>query len=470
MLPSLTLNRLEPGAVVAGRYLLQRPIGQGGMGAVWLATHTLLGSTVALKVLRDDLTHQEHLKERLLREGRALGRLRGPHVARVLDILVQEEGPFCLAMEYLEGEDLSALLAREGPLPVSVAADYALQVCEALAEAHAAGIVHRDIKPSNLFLAELPDGSRLLKVLDFGIAKNLDEEVDLTSSAALLGSPRYMAPEQMRSAREADAACDIWAVGMVLFEMLTCEAPYPGSTVLEIFAAILESPPPSIVTRRSGVPLDLDAAIRCCLSRNASSRFASVAALADAIAHHAPEGSASLTRIRAFATRNNQTEGNTDDARAQIPETALDTPAGATAAAFSGRRPTQDRPPQWRLPALVGLGLLLGGGATLGLLRSRAVMGVTDSPEASLAPQSAARGSPAPDSASAGGTTSIGSVRPQPSLSSPPQPPVPASAPTATASRVTGLPPHAAPKATASVPLGSSQKDGAGRILELGHF
>lgn len=289
-----------PGTIVGGKYALKRKIAQGGMGTVLLATHILLDQLVAIKVLREDIDHSPHATERLLREARALARLHGPHVARVLDVDATEGAPPFLVMEYLQGEDLSSVLKRTGPMRVSVATDYMLQACEALAEAHASGIIHRDIKPSNLFLAQLPDGSHSVKVLDFGISKLMTEAVPITRSASVLGSPPYMAPEQMRSTRDVDARGDIWSLGVVLFEFLTRQVPYPGNCVFEVCAAILESKPVCPSSICSDIPAELDAVIIKCLQREREARFNSVVEFAQAIAPFSPKGAERLARIAEF--------------------------------------------------------------------------------------------------------------------------------------------------------------------------
>ncbi|MCA9623334.1 MAG: serine/threonine protein kinase, partial [Myxococcales bacterium] len=187
------------------------------MGIVVAATHEKLDQRVAIKfvTVRDD----EAMVRRFEREGRAVAKLKGEHVARVFDICELADGTPFMVMEYLEGTDLRELVRQHGHLPVEDAVDLVLQACEAVAEAHAAGLIHRDLKPANLFLTRMPDGTDLLKVLDFGISKdtNLQSistgEDDLTNTSALLGTPHYMAPEQMRSARSVDTRADIWSLG-----------------------------------------------------------------------------------------------------------------------------------------------------------------------------------------------------------------------------------------------------------------
>jgi serine/threonine-protein kinase len=273
----------EVGTTLAAKYEIQRVLGQGGMGTVLLARHQLLDRLVAIKILRPDTSDDAQGTERLLREGRALARLRGRHIARVLDVEAPENGMCFLVLEYLEGEDLGAYLARTGRLSVSLAVRCVREACAALAEAHALGIVHRDVKPSNLFLTTLEDGSSGIKVIDFGIAKRSEPNQSITQSRSIIGSPCYMAPEQMRAGGSVDARSDIWSLGVVLFELLTGRLPYEGETVLEICASILESGPPSVRTHRAEISAELDLAIQRCLARDPAERFTTVNELADAI-------------------------------------------------------------------------------------------------------------------------------------------------------------------------------------------
>lgn len=282
------------GAIVAGKYRVERVLRRGGMGTVLLATHTLLDRPVALKILHSYPIEDPAATERLLREGRALARLRGEHIARVLDVEASENGPCFLVLEYLEGEDLGAMIRRLGKLPVDVAVTYIIEACEALAEAHAHGIVHRDIKPSNLFLSTLTNGSRGIKVIDFGISKLVDQSSALTHSRSVIGSPCYMAPEQLRSSERIDARCDIWSLGVVFYEVLTGRPPHAGNSVLELCASILESAPKSPRTLRPEVSQSLDAVVRKCLALDPDERYASVEELARSIAPHCDWNTARL--------------------------------------------------------------------------------------------------------------------------------------------------------------------------------
>ena len=199
-------------SIIAGKYRVESTLGFGGMGVVLAARHLQLDERVAIKVLRDDVTVDAEHVARFLREAQAAVRLKSEHVARILDVGTLPDGKPYMVMELLEGLDLGRLLQDQGQLARPLAVDLVLQTCDALAEAHAIGIVHRDIKPTNLFITSRRDGSPLLKVLDFGISKaQSTAELSLTQTSSMLGTPAYMSPEQMRSARNADARSDLWS-------------------------------------------------------------------------------------------------------------------------------------------------------------------------------------------------------------------------------------------------------------------
>jgi serine/threonine-protein kinase len=281
------------GQVVGGKYRIERLLGKGGMGAVFAAHHELLQQSVALKVMLAEAADSDQAGVRFLNEARAAARIEGDHVARVLDVGLLPDGAPYIAMELLDGSDLAHLIAARGPLPGPEAVDYVLQALQALAQAHALGIVHRDLKPANLFLARRRDGSQVVKVLDFGISKAIDplsgmSPSTLTRSSSLLGSPLYMAPEQLRSAKKVDQRADVWAVGVILFELLAGRPPFDGQTLAEVFAAILERQPAALRTFRPDLPAGLEAIVMRCLAREPSQRFANVGELASSLGEFAP--------------------------------------------------------------------------------------------------------------------------------------------------------------------------------------
>ncbi len=286
---------LAPGNVIAGKYRIESVLGEGGMGIVLGARNIKLDEPVAIKVLKPDAASDEEAVARFFREARAAVRMKGVHVAKVMDVGALEDGTPYMLMELLEGADLSTVIERGGPLSVQTAVDYVLQTCEALAEAHALGIVHRDIKPSNLFLTTGVDGSPCVKVLDFGISKATNAidatrpDFGLTQTQTVMGSPQYMAPEQMRSSRRVDGRTDIWALGTIMYELLTGGPPFAASSMPELFAMILQDPAPRLGERRMDIPPAVDDVVLRCLEKSPDKRPASVLELAH---HLAPFGSA----------------------------------------------------------------------------------------------------------------------------------------------------------------------------------
>ena len=282
------------GQILAGKYRVERVLGSGGMGVVVAAWHLELEQRVAMKFLHPLALERTDTAERFRREARSAAKIRSEHVARVIDVGVMEGGVPYMVMEYLEGHDISDEMAKVGMLPIEDAVDYVLQAIEALAEAHAAGIVHRDLKPANLFIATRADGSRIVKVLDFGISKSLlgasVAELSLTRTSVLIGSPLYMSPEQMRSAKDVDTRTDIWSLGVILYEMITGRPPYTGDSIPALCASLLSDVPVSMRAIRADVPGELEDVIMHCLAKDRQQRFGTVSELARALA---PFGSAS---------------------------------------------------------------------------------------------------------------------------------------------------------------------------------
>jgi serine/threonine-protein kinase len=275
---------VAPGDVVLGKYRVEHVLGSGGMGVVVAARHLELDQPVALKFILPHALAGKGSVERFMREARAAVRLKSEHVARVYDVgRDAEDRPF-MVLELLEGMDLAKLNKHRGPLPVADSVEYVLQACEALVEAHASGIVHRDLKPQNLFVTRRLNGTPLVKVLDFGIAKAFGPgavgQMALTDSAAIIGSPLYMAPEQMRSARAAEVRSDIWALGVILYELLGGQAPFDGETVTEVCIRVVNEEPKPLAELRPGLDPPLVAIVMRCLEKEPEARFHNVAALA----------------------------------------------------------------------------------------------------------------------------------------------------------------------------------------------
>jgi serine/threonine-protein kinase len=273
------------GDVIADKYEVVGLLGTGGMGYVISARHTELGEMMALKFLRPEALAHAELVERFAREARAAAKIRSEHVANVFDVGTLSDGTPFIVMEYLAGKDLADHLHHEGALPISVAVEYVMQACEALAAAHAHGIVHRDIKPENLFLTQQAQGMHTIKVLDFGISKIAlpRGKRDLVRTQMALGSPVYMSPEQIRRSDQVDARSDIWAIGCVLFELLTGVTAFDEPSLLELSAAILEREPVPLQTLRPDASEELEAIVLRCLAKNPDERYQNVAELAAAL-------------------------------------------------------------------------------------------------------------------------------------------------------------------------------------------
>ena len=329
------------------------------MGVVLAATHTQIGQRVAIKLLLDQ--HRSHDgAARFLREARASVRLHSEHVARVLDVGELSGGEPYMVMEYLDGSDLKQVITERAPLPISEAITYMLQACEAIAEAHSLGIVHRDLKPANLFLARTADGGRSLKVLDFGISKSLQPEIhgdglQLTRSSTVLGSPLYMAPEQLNDARRACAQSDIWSLGVILYQLLTGQVPFKAAGFPDLVMLVNTAPPEPPSAFRADLPAGLEEAVLRCLQKDLSVRFATVAELAIAIA--------------AFGAM---------DAPSSAEKSARTLEAAGVRVQRSGSRPSLSAPP----PAMSSPGVSVGtiSASMPALSRSSATLGASGTP------------------------------------------------------------------------------------------
>jgi serine/threonine-protein kinase len=279
---------VQVGDIVADKYRVEQLLAAGGMGLVVAARHETLGQAVAIKFLLGE-GDIESKAERFLREARAAARIESPRVCRVFDVGTLPSGVPFMVMEHITGHDLAQELKARGPMPVAEAVDVMLQALEGLAEAHSVGIVHRDLKPSNLFLSIKPGRPREMKILDFGISKLApnalaeDTEEDLTGTAAMLGSPRYMSPEQIKSAKHVDARTDIWSMGVILYQLLDGKSPFSGTTMGETISKVLLHEPPPITSLRADVPPGLAQIIGRCLQRNRDQRYSNVAELALAL-------------------------------------------------------------------------------------------------------------------------------------------------------------------------------------------
>jgi serine/threonine-protein kinase len=304
------LNPTEPGTFIAaagvregdvldGKYRIDKILGVGGMGVVVAAHNVALDTRVALKFLLPEMVANRDAMARFAREARAAAKIVSEHVARVHDVGTLENGSPYIVMEFLEGEDLAAWSASRGPLPAEQAVDFLLQACVAIADAHRFGIVHRDLKPSNLFCAQRSDGRTSIKVLDFGISKLTDLSrasdppgATVTRTSAVMGSPHYMSPEQVQSPKDVDGRTDIWAMGVILFELLTGTRPFEGETFGEIAVKISVRPHPSVRALCPDAPPAVEEVIARCLEKDREKRYANVGELAMALSPFAPPSAA----------------------------------------------------------------------------------------------------------------------------------------------------------------------------------
>jgi serine/threonine-protein kinase len=289
------LAGVREGDILAGKYRVERVLGVGGMGVVVAAHHLHLDERVAIKFLLPAMLDHAESVGRFAREARAAVKIKSEHVARVLDVGTLETGAPYMVMEYLDGQDLGTWIKQRGPLPFDQAADFLIQACVAIAEAHGLGIVHRDIKPSNLFCVRGADGRLVIKVLDFGISKmasfNAAGPSIATRTSAIMGSPLYMSPEQMQSAKDADTRADIWALGIVLYELLTGRVPFKGDTVAELIVKIATETPEPLRTFQPHVADGLETAFRRCTAKDRDRRYRNVGELALALLPYAPRSS-----------------------------------------------------------------------------------------------------------------------------------------------------------------------------------
>lgn len=367
--PKDPIDPLAPGSVILGdKYVIERVLGKGGMGVVVSARHKVLGRRDAIKFLLPQLITNDEILKRFEREARAVANLTSPHVARVYDSGFTEQKEPYIVMEFLEGEDLR-LVSRRGAMPVEEVVDYLLQVCHALAEAHENGIVHRDLKPANLFLTNLKDGSRILKVLDFGIAKEIDADpvTEITIDGggnAFLGTIPYMSPEHLRTPGKVDARADIWALGVIAYELLTGKKPFHGLTKLDL-ASNITSPtefpaPPSKYCR--GLPQAIEMVIGRCLAKDREARFPTVREFETALRAAAGIPAAPPMRPRMGSI----TEVSPLDSLIQDEPKAPEITYGKTQEGFTATNPLPSRRP--RQLKIAAAGAMATSAAVVGLV------------------------------------------------------------------------------------------------------
>ncbi|HEY0483781.1 MAG TPA: serine/threonine-protein kinase, partial [Kofleriaceae bacterium] len=312
------------GDVLAGKYRVDKILGIGGMGMVVAATHLEIDQRVAIKFMLPSSGESPETAARFLREAKAAGRLNSDHVCRVFDVGRFDSGAPYIVMEYLQGESVAALLRRHGPLRVSDAVDFILQAIEGLAEAHAHGIIHRDLKPDNLFLHKRNDGGTIVKLLDFGISKVSVAGLS-TRTGDIMGSPAYMAPEQMESTRSVDARADVWSLGVVLYQLVVGHAPFRGDTLPLLCMHVVNDDPDPMSAIRGDLPDGFEAAVMKCLHKEPGDRYADVGELARALAPFGPRNATtSASRIQIVLQRTGK-----HDSAATIPHELGDRETGA---------------------------------------------------------------------------------------------------------------------------------------------
>ena len=341
--------RPQVGQLVNNKYRLLRLIGEGGMGTVFEARHEALGTSVALKFLHSELSRRQGLVQRFLQEARVVARIQSPHVVRVSDVDQTGEGLAFIVMEFIEGKSLQALyeeLYRQGKrLSYVDALDYAMQLLDGLEAAHAAGIVHRDLKPDNVMVTRAGKGHVLLKILDFGIAKlkvEGDATKGLTRPGVVMGTPEYMAPEQAFSADQVDARADIFAFGVMFFEMLAGRRPVGGDEPHQIAAQYLAGEFAKLTDLAPTVPAGLAAVVHKAMAAQTKDRWASVVELRDAI-----EPYQEAKRSSGLQAKSEQPRNEAPALRAENPASApaqVMAAVGAGAVAAASPAPLSDPP------------------------------------------------------------------------------------------------------------------------------
>jgi eukaryotic-like serine/threonine-protein kinase len=378
---------VEPGQVLSGRFRVERVLGVGGMGVVVEATHLQLQQRIALKFLLPQMVQNEEAVQRFLREARAAATIRSEHVVRVSDVGTLDDGAPYMVMEFLDGIDLAQKLQAEGPLPPVQATELIMQALEAVAEAHAAHIIHRDLKPANLFLAHRRDGSPLVKVLDFGISKPLDENaLDLTRTSSVMGSPYYMSPEQLRSSRGVDTRSDIWSIGVILYELISGDTPFQAESFGGLALAIGVEPHRPLIEVRPDVPQVLSDAVDRCLTKKAADRFQSVAELAVALRAVATSRSAMISVERISSVL-----GESAPPSMRAPASAAAAAALPLGQTNAGWGQTQGGPGAGRPPWLVGVSVASALGAlAVGVALFASLRGGSEDPAATIPQESEA--------------------------------------------------------------------------------
>jgi serine/threonine-protein kinase len=274
---------IEAGSIIAGKYRVERPLSQGGMGSLWVARHLQLQRLVAVKLMDPLLAATAQGRVRFEREAQAAALIQSPNVVQIHDYGLEQDTPY-IVMELLTGEDLGRRLKRDRRLPLPVVAAIFAQITRALRKAHDAGMIHLDLKPANIFLAR-DDEDEIVKVLDFGIAKMItnDQVTEVTATGVVLGSVHYMSPEQVRGRRGLDHRSDLWSLGVIAFRAITGELPFGGTQIGDVLVKVCADPIPLASTVLPGLPSEVDAFLLRALSRDPEARFQSARDLSAAL-------------------------------------------------------------------------------------------------------------------------------------------------------------------------------------------
>jgi serine/threonine-protein kinase len=386
-------NPTLPGSLFAGKYRVEKVLGQGGMGMVLAARHLGLDEPVAIKVLLPAMMEVSGMVERFTREARASAKIKNDHVVRVTDVDALPSGVPYMVMERLDGSDLSDLLKSVGPLPIADAVRHLLETCSAIGEAHLMGIVHRDLKPANLFLARRRDGTTAIKVLDFGISKAMQSlgEQTVTVAGTVLGSPSYMSPEQIAAARDLDGRTDIWSLGVILYQLVTGKVPFPAEGLTQLCALVLQTAPRRPSELRPELPLGLEAVILRCLEKDRVNRYSTAGELSAALLPFAGsmpmqlDVSLSIQTTTAFPRGSLPSLPALSDSAPSVPLPSMsETAQGASVVTLQR---TRERSSAWIVGLVAAIGLLGLGGVGIFWFRDR--------PQASAAPAASQATTPA---------------------------------------------------------------------------
>jgi serine/threonine protein kinase len=356
---------MYPGEILAGKYEVERVLGRGGMGVVLGVRHMNTGRSVALKIMTLTGMASEEAEARFFREAKIAAMLKSQHAGKVRDCGKLEDGSPFIEMDLLEGRDLSQLLKTRGEMTVEQAVTYVLQASEAVAEAHASGIVHRDLKPANLFLTKGMDGKPCVKVLDFGISKLEAEEGKLTQTDQFFGSPLYMSPEQMQSAKHADGRSDVWSLGVILYELLSGTTPFKAATMMAVGARVFVDAPTPIAGFRPDLPPGLVAVIMQCLEKDPARRWQNVAQLAAALAPFTPADMLPyvdrIAKVRGVEAPASRPTDRLPPEPTPMPGSGLSVRGGLlpTATASALTRPPATARPRSRTAVVVGAGFVI---------------------------------------------------------------------------------------------------------------